>query len=86
MLTSETMENKFSITISPIIDNVDENNIIRPIMEDATSVNLNTRTTTTHASVDDICRTVIKLRPEWALIASHEKFQLEYKAFIRIYL
>ncbi|UJR14781.1 hypothetical protein I4U23_001769 [Adineta vaga] len=82
MSTSEFTENKFDITISPIIDNVDENNVARSVIEQPSPININTCSTTTHAFGDRTHQTKIKLRSEWALIVAHSKFQLEYKAFI----
>jgi len=72
MLTIELIQNKFDVTINPIIDSVDEHN------DDIRS--------NVSSEYDSRPRqTKIQLRPDWAMIAAHRKFKLEYKEFIRNY-
>jgi hypothetical protein len=99
MLTIEQIQNTFDVTISPIIDNVDENSDTRSVSSmPKVPFNVDTRSTTssifedrprpTTSSVfkDKPRPTTIKLGLEWALIAAHPRFKLEYKEFIRNYL
>ncbi|CAF0856240.1 unnamed protein product [Adineta ricciae] len=84
MSINESVENKFDVTITPILDNVEEDSTPRSDAEQTTLLNSNsaTRLTTTSPPVNASCQTVIKLLPHWALIASHARFGSEYKAFI----
>jgi hypothetical protein len=111
MLTIGQIQNTFDVTISPIIDNVDENSDTRSVSSmPKVPFNVDTRSTTssifedrprpTTSSVfkdkprptvssvfeDKPRPTTIKLGLEWALIAAHPRFKLEYKEFIRNYL
>jgi hypothetical protein len=144
MLTLEHIQNKFDVTISPIIDNADENNDTRSVSSGQLDLfNFDTPPTAARAFEDkphpttarvyedkprsstarvyedkpkptaarvfeDTLRptaacvfedkphpasvrvyenkprqTTIKLRPDWAMIAAHPTFKLEYKEFIR---
>jgi hypothetical protein len=66
-------QNKFQVTIIPLIDCVDENSI-------------DTRPDDSNGHADRSRSTTIKLRDDWALIAGHRNFKVEYKEFIRNYL
>ena len=87
MSINESVEKKFDVTISPILDNVEEDSSSRSNAEQTTLPNSTStiRLTTTSPPVNQSCQTVIKLLPHWALIAGHARFQAEYKAFIRTY-
>ncbi len=87
MLTIGQIQNTFDVTISPIIDNVDENSDTRSISSmPKIPFNVDTRPTTSSVFEDKPRPTTIKLGLEWALIAAHPRFKLEYKEFIRNYL
>ncbi|CAF0805827.1 unnamed protein product [Adineta ricciae] len=84
MSINESMEKKFDVTISPLLDNVEEDSSPRLDAEQTTIPNNNSTTclTTNSPLVKKSCQTIIKLLPHWALIASHARFQSEYKEFI----
>jgi hypothetical protein len=73
MSTVDVIQNKFNVTINPIIDCVDENSI-------------DTRSTVSIEPETKPHRTTIALRSDWALIAGHRSFKIEYREFIRNYL
>ncbi|CAF4559652.1 unnamed protein product, partial [Rotaria socialis] len=79
----EQVEDQFQVTITPMIDCVDETNDSGSV-HSATTVasNVDSRSTAS-AGLDNRNRlTTIKLIPDWSMIVRHPKFQLEYKEFI----
>ncbi len=78
------MQNRFHVTIKPIVDNVDEDHETRSTStSQPVTTNYDTRSTISSKFDDSPRPTKIKLREEWALIAGHPTFQAEYKEFIR---
>jgi hypothetical protein len=67
------IQNRFAVRIIPIIDSVDENSS-------------DTRSNVSREPEAKSHSTTIKLRDDWALIAGHRTFKIEYKEFIRNYL
>jgi hypothetical protein len=67
------IQNRFDVRIIPIIDSVDENSS-------------DTRSNVSREPEAKSHSTTIKLRDDWALIAGHRTFKIEYKEFIRNYL
>jgi hypothetical protein len=84
MSTIDRIQNKFDLTIKPIADSVDDDNETRSTTSTRIGMqNHDTRSMTSRKS-DDVSRsTKIKLRDDWAMIAAHPRFALEYKEFIR---
>ncbi|CAF1935738.1 unnamed protein product [Rotaria magnacalcarata] len=79
----EQIEDQFHVTITPMIDCVDETNDSGSV-HSATTVasNVDSRSTVS-AGLDNRNRsTTIKLIPDWSMIVRHPKFQPEYKEFI----
>jgi hypothetical protein len=67
----DSIQNEFQVTIIPLIDCVDTNDNDTPSIDEDPVI---TRSTT------------ITLREDWALVAGHRTFKIEYKNFIRNYL
>jgi hypothetical protein len=101
MLNHEQIQYKFGVSVSPIIDSVDENHDTRSGSSSHTTLlNIDTRSTsslqtipfnidtrpTASGGYDDKPRqTKIKLPQNWAMVAAHPTFKLEYKDYIRNY-
>ena len=70
MLNIRPIESQFKVTINPIIDCIDDDQSdVSSQHEDPLPSPLPSET-------------IITLRDDWAIIASHRKFKLEYKEFI----
>lgn len=70
MSSTDSIQRRFNVTITPIIDYIDDDTI------STISIESDTRSR----------QTKIKLRQDWAVVAGHPKFKIEYKDFIRNYL
>jgi len=81
MSTVEKTTEKFHIIVSPVVNNVDDNDDGENISSLVENIPFNINT----PSMDKSGLTTIKLRPEWAMVASHPMFKLEYKDYIRNY-
>ena len=71
---------KFHVTVTPIIVDVDER------YEDenrSISTPQNVPFHLPSSSTNKPSLTTITLRPEWAMVAAHRVFQIEYKEYIR---
>jgi hypothetical protein len=70
MLTVEKTKTRYGITITPVVDSVDDNE-----NNTASVQNIPFNIDTPHL-------TKIKLRAEWAMVAGHPIFQFEFKNYI----
>jgi hypothetical protein len=74
MSAIDKIKEKFQITVTPLIDNVDENEHI----DSPQSIPFNIGTLSDNRALP----TKIILRSEWAMVAAHPVFQLEYQNYI----
>jgi hypothetical protein len=81
MSTVEKTIAKFHIIVTPVVNNVDDNDDGENIGSLVENIPFNVNA----SSMDKSHLTTIKLRPEWAMVACHPMFKLEYKDYIRNY-
>ena len=81
MSTIEKTMAKFHIIVTPVVNNMDDKDDSDSIISAAQSIPFNINPPLMNKSH----RTTIKLRSEWAMVASHPVFTVEYKDYIRNY-
>ena len=75
MLTVDRLQQKFHISVTPVFSYIDDE-----IANDEVVIDSNKEVSSV------VNEYKIKLRPQWAMVAHHPKFQPEYKDHIRFYL
>ncbi len=81
MSTVEKTIAKFHIIVTPVVNNVDDEDDSENISSLVENIPFNINT----PSMDKSHLTTIKLRSEWAMVASHPMFKVEFKDYIRNY-
>jgi hypothetical protein len=76
MLTVERTKTRYNIMITPVIENIDDKDDNESNPDSAQSIPFN---------IGKPHTTTIKLRSEWAMVAAHHVFGVEYKEYIRNY-
>lgn len=78
MSNVEKIKAKFNVVVFPVTNPIENNETPPPSLAQNIPFNLHTA-----SSIDQPQVTKIKLRQEWALVATHRIFKQEYKDYIR---